>query len=84
MSHRLGYWLAHVNVLAICGVLLGAFRGCWPLLLAVEQARVGLAGCRISARRRYPSTGQLLADPSLPLPFRRRHISRYARKAGAT
>jgi Transposase DDE domain len=63
------------------GVLLGAFRGRWPLPLAVEQARVGLAGCRISARRRYPSTGQLLADPSLPLPFRRRYISRYARKA---
>jgi disulfide bond formation protein DsbB len=25
MSHRLGYWVAHVNVLAVCGVLLGAF-----------------------------------------------------------
>lgn len=25
MSHRLGFWIAHVNILAICGVLLGAF-----------------------------------------------------------
>jgi disulfide bond formation protein DsbB len=25
MSHRLGFWIAHVNILAVCGVLLGAF-----------------------------------------------------------
>jgi disulfide bond formation protein DsbB len=25
MSHRLGFWIAHFNVLAVCAVLLGAF-----------------------------------------------------------
>jgi len=26
MSHRLGFWIAHFNIVAVCGVLLGAFR----------------------------------------------------------
>jgi disulfide bond formation protein DsbB len=26
MSHRLGFWIAHFNILAVCGVLLGAFQ----------------------------------------------------------
>ena len=52
------------------GILLGAYRGAWPLAVAVEQVVSGLGTCRMTARRRYPNTYQLVHDPTLPLPFR--------------
>lgn len=64
------------------GVLLAAWRGRLPLALAVQIAADGIdAGCRPAQRRRYPSTAQLLADPTLPLPFRPRYARRRGRKA---
>jgi disulfide bond formation protein DsbB len=51
MSHRLGYWIAHVNVLAVCGVLLGAFgvqflQGELPCPLCVLQ-RMSMLLCAL-------------------------------------
>jgi hypothetical protein len=57
-------------------LLLGAYRGAWPLEVAVEQVVIGLGSCRMTARRRYPNTYQLVHDPSLPLPFRGRPPAR--------
>jgi disulfide bond formation protein DsbB len=42
MSHRLGFWIAHFNVLAVCAVLAGAFgvqfgKGEFPCPLCVLQ-----------------------------------------------
>jgi hypothetical protein len=66
------------------GVLLAAWRGRLPLADAVQIVADGIdAGCRLERRRRYPSTAQLLADPSLPLPFRPRPAKRPGRKPGA-
>src|SRR5262245_16321889 len=51
MSHRLGYWIAQVNVLAVCGVLLGAFgvqfvEGELPCPLCVLQ-RMAMLLCAL-------------------------------------
>src|SRR5262245_54647466 len=51
MTHRLGYWIAHFNVLAICGVLLGAFavqfvQGEMPCPLCVLQ-RMAMMLCAL-------------------------------------
>ena len=63
------------------GVLLAAWRGRLPLTLAVVIVADGIdAGCRVARRRRYASTAQLLADPTLPLPFRPRPPKRRGRK----
>ena len=63
------------------GVLLAAWRGRLPLTLAVIIVADGIdAGCRPERRRRYPSTAQLLAAPTLPLPFRPRPTKRRGRK----
>jgi hypothetical protein len=61
-------------------ILLGAFRGAWPLALAVEQVVIGLDTCRMPARRRYPNTYQLLADPTLPPFYRLRPPARRGRR----
>src|SRR5262249_42684268 len=49
--HRLGYWIAHFNILAICGVLLGAFgvqfgQGELPCPLCVLQ-RMAMLLCAL-------------------------------------
>jgi disulfide bond formation protein DsbB len=51
MSHRLGFWIAHFNILAVCGVLLGAFgvqfgQGELPCPLCVLQ-RMGMLLCAL-------------------------------------
>ena len=51
MSHRLGYWIAYFNVLAICAVLLGAFgvqfgQGELPCPLCVLQ-RMAMLLCAL-------------------------------------
>jgi disulfide bond formation protein DsbB len=51
MSHRLGFWIAHLNVLAVCGVLLGAFavqfgQGELPCPLCVLQ-RMAMLLCAL-------------------------------------
>ncbi len=51
MTHRLGYWIAHVNILAVCGVLLGAFgvqfgQGELPCPLCVLQ-RMAMLLCAL-------------------------------------
>src|SRR6516165_10089144 len=51
MSNRIGYWVAHVNVMAICGVLLGAFgvqfgEGEFPCPLCVLQ-RMAMLLCAV-------------------------------------
>jgi hypothetical protein len=67
------------------GVLLAAWRGRLPLALAVTIVADGIdAGCRLEHRRRYPSTAQLLADPTLSLPFRPRPAKRRGRKPRTT
>ena len=67
------------------GVLLAAWRGRLPLGLAVTIAAEGIdAGCRLEQRRRYPSTAQLLADLTLPFPFRPRYVRRCGRKPRTT
>jgi Transposase DDE domain len=67
------------------GVLLAAWRGRLALALAVTIVADGIdAGCRLERRRRYPSTAQLLADPTLPLPFRPRPAKRRGRKPRTT
>ena len=67
------------------GVLLAAWRGRLPLALAVTIVADGIdAGCRLERRRRYPSTAQRLADPTLLLAFRSRYAKRRGRKAHAT
>jgi hypothetical protein len=66
------------------GVLLAAWRGRLPLALAVTIVAEGIdAGCRPERRGQYPSTAQLLADPTLPLPFRPRPPKRCRRKPSA-
>lgn len=63
------------------GVLLAAWRGRLPLALAVTIVADGIdAGCRLERRRQYPSTAQLLAEPTLPLPFRPRYRKPRGRK----
>jgi disulfide bond formation protein DsbB len=51
VSHRLGFWIAHGNVLAVCGVLLGAFavqfgQGELPCPLCVLQ-RMAMLLCAL-------------------------------------
>jgi disulfide bond formation protein DsbB len=51
VTHRLGYWIAHFNVLAVCGVLLGAFgvqfiEGELPCPLCVLQ-RMAMMLCAL-------------------------------------
>lgn len=51
MSHRLGFWIAHFNILAVCGVLLGAFsvqfiEGELPCPLCMLQ-RMGMLLCAV-------------------------------------
>lgn len=51
MSHRLGFWIAHFNILAVCGVLLGAFavqfvEGELPCPLCVLQ-RMAMLLCAL-------------------------------------
>src|SRR5437588_745649 len=51
MTNRFGFWLAHFNVLAICGVLLGAFsvqfgEGELPCPLCVLQ-RMAMLLCAL-------------------------------------
>jgi disulfide bond formation protein DsbB len=51
MSHRLGFWIAHFNILAVCGVLLGAFgvqfvEGEMPCPLCVMQ-RMAMLLCAL-------------------------------------
>jgi hypothetical protein len=63
------------------GLLLAAWRGRLPLRVALVAIADGItAGCRLDRRHRYPSTAQLLADPTLPLPFRRRYAKPRGRK----
>jgi Transposase DDE domain len=66
------------------GILLGAFRGAWPLEQAVQEVVVGLSTCRRTARRPRPHTYQLLHDPTLPVPFRPRPPARRGRKPSTT
>src|SRR6476646_10025165 len=51
MSHRIGFWLIHFNILAVCGVLLGAFgvqfgQGELPCPLCVLQ-RLAMVLCAL-------------------------------------
>jgi hypothetical protein len=67
------------------GVLLAAWRGRLSLALAVTIVADGIdAGCRLERRGRYPGTAQLLADPTLPIPFRPRPAKRRGRKPRTT
>jgi hypothetical protein len=63
------------------GLLLAAWRGRLPLALAVTLVADGIdTGCRLERRRQYPSAAQLLADPTLPVPFRPRYAKPRGRK----
>jgi hypothetical protein len=63
------------------GTLVGAFRGRWTLRAALQQLTDGLASsARMTARRRHPNTYQRLAEPTLPLSFRRRPPAKRGRK----
>ena len=79
-------WVRAAHALpAQLAILLGAYRGAWSLEVALEQVAVGLTNGRRTTRRRYPSTAQLLRDPTRPLPFRARPPARRpGRKLAAT
>ena len=78
-------WKAARVVALNVGVVLAAWRGRLPLALAVTIVADGIdAGCRLERRGRYPSTAQLLADPTLPVPFRPRPAKRRGRKPRTT
>jgi hypothetical protein len=63
------------------GVLLAACRGRLSWAVAVAVITDGLqAACCVRRSRRYPSTAQLLRDPTLPLPFRPRPTPKRGRK----